>query len=260
MAYEVLKLAVTSLVLPPGGPLVLAAIGLGVMNQRPRVGRLLALAGLATLWLCSLPVVANAVVTALGGAQPLDLAAARRAEAIVILGGGVRPMALEYGGDTLGRLTLERVRYGALLAGGTGLPVLVTGGAPEQGVRAEAELMREALQREYGVPVRWIDDQARNTSENAANSAKLLSAEGIRRVILVMHGFDVRRATQSFSAAGLQVFAAPTQVPRWESLTLSDFLPSAAALLTSHFALYETLALGRDAVQESLAGSAQKVR
>lgn len=258
--YEVLKLAAMSFVLPPGGAIVLIGLGLAATSRLPRAGRSLALAGAATLWLCSLPIVADALVTALGGAHPLDLTGAKRAEVIVILGGGVRPDALEYGGDTLGRLTLERVRYGAYLARDTGLPVLVTGGAPEPGVRAEAELMRETLEREYGVPVRWTDDQARNTSENAANTAKLLSADGKRQVILVMHGFDVRRARRSFSAAGLQVFAAPTQVPRWEGLTLSDFLPSAAALLTSHFALYEALALGRDAVQEWLAGSAQKVR
>jgi hypothetical protein len=36
---------------------------------------------------------------------------------------------LEYGGDTLGRLTLERVRYGARVAKKTGLPVLVAGGS-----------------------------------------------------------------------------------------------------------------------------------
>ena len=50
------------------------------------------------------------------------------AEAIVILGGGTRRNAPEYGGDTLGRLTLERVRYGAQVAKLTALPVLVTGG------------------------------------------------------------------------------------------------------------------------------------
>ena len=49
--------------------------------------------------------------------------------AIVILGGGVRRHAAEYGGDTLGQLTLERVRYGARVARLTGLPVLVSGGS-----------------------------------------------------------------------------------------------------------------------------------
>jgi uncharacterized SAM-binding protein YcdF (DUF218 family) len=242
------KLIVTSLVLPPGGPIVLAALGLLLWRRWPRAGRVLAGAGVIVLWLASLPIVANALVTALGGARALDIDAARQAEAIVILGGGVRPQAPEYGGDTLGRLTLERVRYGAVVARQTGLPVLVTGGAPEPGVRAEADLMREALEREFGVPVRWSDDRARNTRENALNAKRLLAAEGKRRIVLVMHGFDVKRAQAQFEATGLQVLAAPTFVPRWDDLEIADFLPSVRALQSTHFAVYEALALARDSV------------
>jgi uncharacterized SAM-binding protein YcdF (DUF218 family) len=245
--HETLRLIATSFVLPPGGPIVLVLLGVLAWGRWPRLGRALAAAGAATLWLASLPIVANALVTALGGARALDDAAARQADAIVILGGGVRAEAMEYGGDTLGRLTLERVRYGAWLARRTGLPVLVTGGAPEPGVRAEADLMREALEREYGVPVRWADARARNTRENAANAARMLAAENKRRVVLVMHGFDVRRAKQQFEAAGLQVIAAPTQVPRWDDVEMTDWLPNPVALYTAHFALYEVLALVRDA-------------
>ncbi len=249
--YEAFKLAVTSFVLPPGGPIVLVALGALALRRHPRTGRTLVVVGAAALWLSSLPVVAGALVTLLGGARPLDLAAARQADAIVILGGGVRAQAPEYGGDTLGRLTLERTRYGAHLARQTGLPVLVTGGAPEPGVRAEADLMREALEGEYGVPVRWIDDRARNTRENALHVAGLLQSDGKRRVVVVMHGFDVRRTQRLFEAAGLLVIAAPTHVPRWDDLSTGDFLPSAAALYTSHFAAYELLALVRDSVIDS---------
>ena len=248
--YETFKLAVTSFVLPPGGPIVLVALGALAPRQYPRTGRTLVVVGAAALWLLSLPVVAGALVTLLGGARPLDLAAARQADAIVILGGGVRAQAPEYGGDTLGRLTLERVRYGARLARQTDLPVLVTGNAPEDGVRAEADLMREALQSEFGVQARWVDERARNTRENAKHAAGMLRAEGKRRVLLVMHGFDVRRATRQFEAAGLEAIPAPTQVPRWDELRASDFLPSAAALLASHYATYEVLALVREAVTE----------
>ena len=246
--YEAFKVFVASFVLPPGGPIVLVAVGLLSLRRYPRGGRALALTGAVVLWACSLPVVANALVAALGGARPLDMEDARRAEAIVILGGGVRPRALEYGGDTLGRLTLERVRYGAYLARQTGLPVLVTGGAPEAGVRTEAELMSEVLEREYGIQVRWAEREARDTRENAFNSAALLQAAGIRQIVLVVHGFDVRRAQALFNATGLKVLAAPTQVPRWAEIELADLLPSIGALYTSHFGLYEVLAEGREEV------------
>jgi uncharacterized SAM-binding protein YcdF (DUF218 family) len=253
--YESFKLALTTLVLPPGGPILLVIAGVLAWRRYPRAGRGLAAVGAVTLWLCSLPVVAGALVCALGGGAPVDLAAARRADAIVILGGGVRPQAAEYGGDTLGRLTLERVRYGAFLARQTGRPVLVTGGAPELGVRAEADLMREVLEREFGVAVRWVEDRARNTRENAESAARLLTADGKRRVVLVTHAFDVRRATADFASRGLEVVAAPTLVPRCEHPELADLLPHVGALYTTHFVVYEMLAIWRDAGRRWLSGS-----
>jgi uncharacterized SAM-binding protein YcdF (DUF218 family) len=115
--------------------------------------------------------------------------------------------------------------------------------------------MREALEREYGVPVWWSDARASNTRENAVNAARMLQAENKRRVVLVMHGFDVRRASRQFEAAGLVVLPAPTQVPRWDEVEMADWLPNPVALSTTHFALYEVLALVRDALQTSAAGS-----
>jgi len=244
--YQGVKLAVISFVLPPGGPLVLVAFGVLTWRWWPRLARGCCAAGAAALWLAAMPVVSNALVASLGGAQPLDMAALKNADAIAILGGGVRPSALEYGGDTLGRLTLERVRYGALLARQSELPVLVTGGTVNDGIRAEGELMREALSTEYGVAVRWVDNRARTTRENARNAAALLLAENKRRVILVMHGFDVRRARRWFEEAGLQVLVAPTQVAHLTLPKAEDFLPSVTALSTSYFACYEILALVRD--------------
>jgi len=243
-----IKAIAKALLLPPTGLLLLALVGLAMIRRHPRIGRLLATAGVITLLALSTPIVAGALVRLLDDSPPIDLAVAKAAQAIVIPGGGVRRNALEYGGDTLGRLTLERVRYGARLAKQTGLPVLVTGGAPKAAVRAEADLMREALEREYGILVRWADNRASNTRENAANAAKALAREGKRRLVLVMHSFDVRRAKGLFEAAGMEVIAAPTQIPRWDELEAADFLPSVGALYTAHFALYELLALARDAL------------
>jgi hypothetical protein len=103
--------------------------------------------GAMSLCFASLPIVAEGLVTALGGTWPPDLATAKNPDAIVILGGGVRPEAIDCGGDTLRRLTPERVRHGAYLARQTGLPVLVTGGAPDAGTRAEARLRQSARAR-----------------------------------------------------------------------------------------------------------------
>lgn len=242
-----LKPLAKALILPPTGPLLVAAFGLWLRRYRPRTGSALAVLGVATLLALSVPVVASLLMRPLDVAGVLDLQRARNAQAIVILGGGTRPDAVEYGGDTVGRLTLERVRYGARVARETGLPVLVTGGALATQA-AEADLMRDVLQREYGVPVRWVEPRSRNTHENALFSARILKAEGIGRVVLVAHALDMRRAIAEFTAAGLDVVPAPTLIPQYEYDEVLDYVPSLGGLAGSYYATYELLAIAVRAV------------
>lgn len=232
-----------ALVLPPGGPLLVALLGLALLGRHPRVGRTLAWSGLLVLLALSLPPVAHGLLRAVDPGAPLDPARAREAQAIVILGGGTRRDAPEYGGDTLGRLSLERVRYGARLARESKLPVLVTGGAVFGGT-PEAVVMKQALEEEFGVRVTWSEALSRNTEANARNSAAILGAAGIRRVLLVGHGFDMRRAVAEFAAAGVQATPAPTVIahgPLHVDHPL-DVLPSTGALQASYYVLYELLA------------------
>jgi uncharacterized SAM-binding protein YcdF (DUF218 family) len=242
--FDLLKAIVKAVVLPPAGPLLIALLGIALARRRPRTGRLLAAAGVLTLFVLAMPAVAVWLVEALDTTPPLDPAVARTAEAIVIPGGGVRRSAAEYGGDTLSTLSLERVRYGARLARATGLPVLVSGGQM-QGGEAEAVLMQRVLEQEFGVTARWAEPLARNTHENARFGGALLRSAGIKRVILVVHSFDIPRARAEFESAGLTVLPAPTGIPSARSPDAPlDFWPSAAALQTSYFALYELLAIG----------------
>ena len=241
MDLFLLKKTLTALVLPPTGLLVVAVIGLALQRSWPRLGRSLAWAGVLMLTALSLPVVSHALLRALDNDPAIDLAQTAGAQAIVILGGGVRRAAPEYGGDTLGRLTLERVRYGAWLARKTGLPVLATGGVVYGGT-PEAMLMKQALENEFGIPVKWKEVKSRNTRENAVNSAAILLAADIHRVILVAHSFDMRRAKAEFAAAGLKVMAAPTGIPSASYDSPLELLPSASALQGSYYALYELLA------------------
>ncbi|MGH8802211.1 MAG: YdcF family protein [Casimicrobiaceae bacterium] len=229
-------------VLPPTGPLILALVGLVVAGRHPRRGRALALIGVALLVLLSLPAVASFLIRCIDTTPAFDPAHVDGAQAIVILGGGARDYAPEYGGVTLSTLSLERVRYGARLARETGLPVLVSGGRVDPKAPVEALLMRDVLTREYGVPVRWVEARSRNTHENAIDSAALLKRSGITHVILVVHSFDVPRARREFAAAGIETIAAPTEIPPPVPTEIGDFLPSAAGLQESYWALYEILA------------------
>jgi len=230
------------LILPPTGPLLLAVVGLLMLARAPRAGRIVAWTGVLVLLALSTPIVAFALLTFVDRSPPLDLARAGDAQAIVILGGGIRPHAAEYGGrDTLGHLTLERVRYGAQVARLTGLPVLVTGGSVLGG-EPEATVMRAALEHEFAVPVRWVESQSRNTHENATLSAKILGAANVGRVVLVAHSFDMPRARAEFAAQGIETIPAPTLIPDGQIDNAVDLIPNMAALHSSYFAIYEILA------------------
>jgi uncharacterized SAM-binding protein YcdF (DUF218 family) len=239
----VAKKALAALVLPPTGPLLIAALGLALLGRFPRLGRALAWLGVVALLMLSLPVFSHSLLRWLDQTPALDFALARDAQAIVILGGGVRRPAPEFGGETLGRLTLERVRYGAVVARATKLPVLVSGGSVYGG-SSEAVLMKRALEDEFGVAVCWAEDRSRDTRSNAMESAAILLPAGVTHVILVAHGFDMPRATAEFASAGLRVRPAPTVIAR-DSFSFEnavELLPSVSSLQGSYYALYELLA------------------
>jgi len=238
------KAILKALVLPPGGPLLLALVGLALIGRYRRFGRVLALAGVLSLLALALPVVAAALISLVDDSPPLDMTRAASAQAVVILGGGTRPGAPEYGGDTMSRLTLERVRYGARVARQTHLPVIVVGGRSDPARATEAKVMRDALENEYGVAVRWTEDRSRNTHENAVNAAAILHADGVRRVVLVAHGFDMPRATAEFADAGIETIPAPTGIAGlMREGSWGDYVPTVEAMQRSYYALYELLAI-----------------
>jgi uncharacterized SAM-binding protein YcdF (DUF218 family) len=238
-----LKQVVKLVALPPVAPLLLAFAGLALAGRHPRTGRRMALAGVLALWLLATPVIGEFLVRRLDQAPVLDVAhAAASAQAIVILGGGTRRFAPEYGGATVNRITLERLRYGARVARATGLPVLVSGGAV-CGAPPEAILMRNVLVNELGVAVRWVETRSHDTRENAVDSAKILVASGVHRVILVGHSFDFPRSRKEFEAAGIGVIAAPIGIaPPLDETDIGDYLPGLRGLELSYYAIYEILA------------------
>ena len=241
MDLIIARKALAALVLPPTGPLLLALAGLVLLGRRPRLGRALAWLGAGGLLVLSLPIVSHLLLRSLES-PTLDPRRAAEAQAIVILGGGVRRNAAEFGGDTLARLTLERVRYGALVARATRLPVLVSGGSVSGGT-AEAALMKRALEQEFNVEVRWSEERSRDTRSNATESASILLPLGIKRVLLVTHGFDVPRASAEFATAGFQVTPAPTFVAGERfGFYPEELLPGMSALQSSYYAIYELLA------------------
>ncbi len=229
------------LILPPGGPLLVAVTGLLLAaGGSDKLGLAVVAAGLMALYGLSVPWLGRRLLHSLDHISHFDPASpgARAAGAIVVLDAGRRCVAEQRGGDNVSPFTLERLATGAELHRRLGLPVLVSG----DGSR---ELMAEVLDRCFGVPVRWVEPRSRNTRENAVCSARLLRAAGIDRVVLVTHYWHMRRAAAAFRHTGLEVLPAATGFAGKlrSEVGLMALIPNARVLFSSYLVLHEWLGM-----------------
>ncbi len=229
-------------------PLVMALLGLAVALLLLFVGwrrlGLLALVGSGLfLYLVSTPLVSQRLLSALEPDNALNQAEGGvRAQAIVVLSANLRRFAPEFGGETAGDLTLERMRYGAHLQRSTGLPVLVTGGRLGRSRQAIGRVMAEAYAADYGIGVRWVEAAAGNTYENAAYSRDILEREGVDTIHLVTHAWHMPRAVAAFEHVGFNVIPAPTGFTKvGKGLTVYDLVPRSRALTASAYAFHEII-------------------
>jgi uncharacterized SAM-binding protein YcdF (DUF218 family) len=250
MEFGELKPLLATLLLPPGGPLLLALLGLLLMlRQRRAFGAVLGLLGLGSLWLLACNGVAVALAqNILPPALPLPPAqlAGGNVQAIVVLGGGVHARAPEYGQAQPSANTLARLRYGAWLARQSGKPVAFAGGkgwGTDADTTSEGEVAKRTARQDWGLELRWVDDRSRDTEENARLMWNLMRADQVRRIALVTDAWHMPRAQWQFERAGFQVVAAPIGfvVPRQKPLL--EWLPSGYGLVASRAVLREWVAL-----------------
>lgn len=240
MSVELIR-AIETLILPPGGLILLGLLGL--LLSRRFLGKAIVFIALFCTYLLSTSYISSLLMAGLESYPALTISEARKsgAQAILMLGAGLRTDAKEYAADTLNSLHLERVRYAAWLSRRTDLPVIPSGGTLiDEGV-PEAWLARTALEDEFGVKVAAIEDVSRTTRENARLTKKVLDHLGISRVLLVTHAWHMPRAMDVITEAGIDALPAPTAF-RYKSgnkRKLSDWLPTASGMLYSYFAIHE---------------------
>jgi uncharacterized SAM-binding protein YcdF (DUF218 family) len=163
------------------------------------------------------------------------------AQAIVVLGGDVRPGNGADIADTLGPLSLERLVLAAQAYRRLHLPVAVSGGRLGRAHDSEAALMKATLEADFAVLVAWSEDRSRTTWENAVLTAKLLSPGQRSTVVLVSQAWHLPRAIWAFERAGLRALPWPAPRTLFQADTVEDFLPSIAALHDTLRALHEMI-------------------
>jgi uncharacterized SAM-binding protein YcdF (DUF218 family) len=227
---------------PPAGLIALVALAVWATLWHPRLGISVALVAVSLLYLAALPVIAARMLQDVE-VKPSEQPDFSAAQAIVVLGAGIRRGDGGKAPDTLNPWSLERLDFAAHAYRKLGLPVAVTGGQIKGAHTAEGTLMKAVLEGDFGVPVTWVEKQSRTTFENALYTKKLLQADNINTVVLVTHAWHMRRALWSFERVGLHAIAFPAPLTYEETDRADDYLPNSGALLESYHALHEAIGL-----------------
>ncbi|MGD8484383.1 MAG: YdcF family protein [Thioalkalispiraceae bacterium] len=237
--------AIEAFLLPPGMMLLLIAAGALLMGRFYALGKILVMCGFLLLLAASLPGVAHFNIRFLETAPQLTDKAISggKAQAIIVLGGGRYSDAPEYQQDIVTTASLERLRYAAYLHKKTRLPVLVTGGRVYDEEVSEAELMKQTLEQDFGIKVRWLESKASNTWENAKYSSEILKKQNIQHAYLVTHAWHMPRAYRAFANRELEITPAPMG---YTTLTkdrppLLNWLPDSGAMHVNKLFLRELL-------------------
>lgn len=159
------------------------------------------------LVLC-MPVVATLCLGSLEWRYPLVTSRPNECQAIVCLGGYLKPVdpafeRQELGGDSIIRCLLAAELYRS----GPAVPVLVCGGIVEYPSETTiADAMSELL---VGLGVDrediWIENRSTSTHENALFGAELLRSQGVQTVALVTDALHMTRARRCFEVQGIEV-------------------------------------------------------
>lgn len=259
LGIESWKPVVSALVMPPVPLFLLLLIGARLILPRRGLGWFVILMSLIGLWLSATTGTAQLLTqfvlkppVAYSADAIAELKAAVKAKqpvAIVVLGAAAEPLAPEYGISNLTPLSLERLRYGLWLSRETGAPVAFSGGvgwgqAPD--AKPEAEIASRIAAKEFGQPLKWLEDRSRDTRENAGHTVQLLKRDGITRVVLVTHGWHMPRAQKMFeqaAAGSIKIESAPMGLAQRTMRPVLEWIPTPAGYQKVNQVLRELLAL-----------------
>ena len=228
-----------------------------LIRKHRRLSIWLGIAALALLWLGGSSWVSEALERSLEW-RNLPPAEMPTADAIVVLGGGTDPAAwprtaVEVNGAG------DRVLQAARLYRAGKAPVLLLTGGEIEWLNASASnparQMAELLEF-MGVPrgAMLLEEQSRNTYENALFSQEILSEINAKSIILVTSAMHMPRARGLFEKLGFEVIPAPVDFsiveqpsstdPSWQAFLMRlSPLPSASNLNATTNAIKEYLGI-----------------
>jgi uncharacterized SAM-binding protein YcdF (DUF218 family) len=235
-----------STLIPPAVFILLASIGVVLAWFWRRTGLALATAATLSLYAVSAPVVASLLIRSVE-VLAHDETSSRPPSApgaIIVLAADTRPSSDPQNPDTVGPLTLERILGAVRQARRLNLPLLVSGGEfPDYDVSLAA-MMADVIEHDFGMPVKWREEQSVNTFQNARFSAEILRRAGVGAAYVVTHRWHMARALLAFNEARYPVVPLPVEEEVGAlPYSTASFLPSIPALRDSYYALHELIGL-----------------
>jgi uncharacterized SAM-binding protein YcdF (DUF218 family) len=242
----ILKKIVTPFLLPPGVFIVIL-IGFGIWllwgkKQRPVwicIGTAL------LIWISSITPIADWLTASLEA--EFRVVTDAKADVIIMLGGSAYLKVEDLSGTGApGPGTMARMVTAARLQRRLKIPILLSGGRVYSTSASSARLSQRFLE-DLGISENQIivEDQSRDTYENALFSQKICQQYGFKAPLLVTSGYHLKRALLCFEKVGLKVTPYPCDLTTWPNKEYHwyHFLPNAGTLARTTAALHEWLGL-----------------
>lgn len=236
-AYE-LTLFIQSWLLPPGLIILMIILGLFLLLKWQKLGKGMLFVTLVLFYILSTPFFAQQLFNPLESIYPIIQTSAikNKDAAIIILGAGVNTST-----------TMLRVKYAAAFAQRVPMPIITSGGNKKNGI-TEAEMMRSQLHDIYNLRTLAIEDQSKNTEDEAKYLLPILNENKIKTIYLVTNAFHMPRSMMLFKKAytntNIKIVAAPMgKAHLISNYNFANYLPQAHALNASEIVLHEYLGL-----------------
>jgi uncharacterized SAM-binding protein YcdF (DUF218 family) len=232
---------------------------LGLLARQRRFGPALSAAGIVLLWLAATPLVSRQLVWGLEErAARLTPDPIPRADAVLVLGGGLRPALPPRRGVEVNEAGDRLLRAVALMREGKAPWLLVSGGRvtfmANDPAAAEARLAR-ALATSLGVPAERIvaSEEGRNTAEESRALVRVARQRGWTSLLLVTSATHLPRSLATLRrAAGADLRIIPVACDFQLAARNSFGTPTAAGSLLSLLPSAEALVLTTTALREHM--------
>ena len=231
----------------PPGIFVLALMGSGVLLiflKRRKVGIFNLALGLLLWIFCSAPF-SNYLI---GGLESgFDVSSNITGDSIILLGGGIIDRVPDFSGfgtptdSMLGRI-VTAVRVQKKLD----VPIIVSGGKLYENLSSEAQIAKRFM-IDLGVSEGQIiiEENARDTYENAKYTREICSKKNYQKPILITSAFHMKRALLSFKKVGLDVTPYPAgfRSKNVQNIGWVSYLPHSGSLEGTSDAIHEYLGI-----------------